>query len=351
MSRQPTIGGHKQSYTAMARIIQYVKRTKAKGRFYYYFDTGQVDEKGKRIWKRLPDPSDRSFGSIYAALLGHRSRRENVEALLTVKKLVDLYFASPQFNDRKPATQKIYRIYLAEFVDQLGVAPAEQIERKDIVLLLDKMADRPAAANMVLKSSRACYAWARKRGHITNNPFQDITPFDLGEHQPWPEEALQAALSTDDALVRLATHLLYYTAQRIGDVCRLTWRDVGGDDIILTQEKTGATLRIPIHESLAAELAQHPKSLGCILDNGPERSRVDRVRKALQAFCIQNGVKIVPHGLRKNAVNALLEAGCSAAETAAISGQSLQMVEHYARRRSQSKLGKAAILKWQGNSK
>lgn len=336
----------------MARIIQYVKRTKAKGRFYYYFDTGQMDEKGKRVWKRLPDPKDRSFGATYAALLGHRSRRQNVATTLTVRKLVDLYYASPQFNELKPATQKIYRIYLAEFVDQLGVAPAEQVERKDIVLMLDKMADRPGAANVVLKSSRACYAWARKRGHIiTNNPFQDVTPFDVGEHQPWPDDMLDKALKADDALVRLATHLLYYTAQRIGDVCRLTWRDMVDGELVLTQEKTGTTLRIPIHEALASELARHPKSLGCILDNGRERSRIDRVRKALQTFCIQNGHRIVPHGLRKNAVNALLEAGCSAAETAAISGQSLQMVEHYAKRRSQSRLGKAAILKWQGNSK
>lgn len=333
----------------MARIIQYVKRTKAKGRWYYYFDTGQVDERGKHIWKRLPDPKDRSFAHTYAAMLGHRTRRATPETMLTVKKLVGLYQASVQFNDLKPTTQKIYSIYLGEFVEQLGIAPADRLERKDIVLLLDKMAARPAAANMVLKASRACYAWARKRGHTSANPFLDIESMEIGEHQPWPDDALQAALRADDNLVRLATHLLYYTAQRIGDVCRLTWRDISGGELTLVQEKTGLELRIPVHESLAAELARHPKSLSCILDNGPERSRVDRVRKALQSFCLQNGHKVVPHGLRKNAVNALLEAGCSAAETAAISGQSLQMVEHYAKRRSQSRLGKAAILKWQGN--
>jgi hypothetical protein len=70
----------------------------------------------------------------------------------------------------------------------------------------------------------------------------------------------------------------------------------------------------------------------------------------LQAFAAELGVKVVPHGLRKNAVNALLEAGCSAAETATISGQTLQMVEHYAKARSQKRLGEIAILKWQGGS-
>lgn len=44
-----------------------------------------------------------------------------------------------------------------------------------------------------------------------------------------------------------------------------------------------------------------------------------------------------PHGLRKNAVCALLEAGCSEAETAAITGQSLRMVMHYAQKVNQKR--------------
>jgi hypothetical protein len=51
--------------------------------------------------------------------------------------------------------------------------------------------------------------------------------------------------------------------------------------------------------------------------------------------------------LRKNAVNALLEAGCTPHETASITGQSVQMVEHYAKKVSQKKLGKSAMLKFE----
>ena len=43
----------------------------------------------------------------------------------------------------------------------------------------------------------------------------------------------------------------------------------------------------------------------------------------------------------------LLEAGCSDAEVAAITGQSRQMVEHYGRQVSQRKLAASAILKWE----
>lgn len=335
----------------MSRIVQYVKRTKAKGRFYYYFDTGLADDRGKRIWRRLPDPKDRTFGATYAALLGHRTRRQNVETEMTVAKLIGLYQASARYNNFKPASQKLYTIYLGQLVAKIGPAPAQRIERKDIVLLLDQMADRPGAANMVHATGSAAYMWARQRGHVTNNPFADIDLMEVGEHEPWPEALLKAALTCDDDEVRLGTHLLYFSAQRIGDVVAMRWRDIIDGRITIVQQKTGKEVPIPLHADLAAELAKHPRGLGTILGGTPNRSRITKLRLKLQAFASKLGYKVVPHGLRKNAVNALLEAGCSAAETAAISGQSLQMVEHYAKGRSQARLGEAAILKWELNKK
>ncbi len=58
-----------------------------------------------------------------------------------------------------------------------------------------------------------------------------------------------------------------------------------------------------------------------------------------------------PHGLRKNAVGELLEAGCTVAETAAITGQSFQVVEHYAKDVRQAMLADEAINKWWENRK
>jgi integrase len=56
---------------------------------------------------------------------------------------------------------------------------------------------------------------------------------------------------------------------------------------------------------------------------------------------------LVFHGLRKSAVGTSLEAGCSDAEVAAITGQSRQMIEHYAKQVNQQKLATSAILKWE----
>ncbi len=143
--------------------------------------------------------------------------------------------------------------------------------------------------------------------------------------------------------------MLYYTALRITDVCGLRWGDINGDAIVTTQQKTKGRLVIPIHAELQKILDTIPKKGLSILtrfDGKPLSA--DALRTAIKKFVSEQTVEtFVPHGLRKNAVIALLECGCSIAETSAISGQSLKMVEHYAKGRNQEKLGRAAILKWE----
>ena len=58
---------------------------------------------------------------------------------------------------------------------------------------------------------------------------------------------------------------------------------------------------------------------------------------------------LVFHGLRKTAVVTLLEAGCTDAQVAAITGHSREMLVHYARRVDQERLAKEAIKTWEGN--
>ncbi len=70
------------------------------------------------------------------------------------------------------------------------------------------------------------------------------------------------------------------------------------------------------------------------------------LRAWLGAFTGSAGV--VPHGLRKNAVIALLEAGCTVAMAASISGQSFLVVEYYARLRDKRKLARSGMTMWEG---
>jgi len=158
--------------------------------------------------------------------------------------------------------------------------------------------------------------------------------------------ALKAGLKADDATIRLGVHLLYFTGLRIGDVCAIRWGMIRKGVLTIIPEKTKRhkkVLYIPVHAELRDELARVKPAGLTIMHGSNELS----LRLALQAFTRGLGVETVPHGLRKNAVNALLEMGCMVAEVAAITGQSYQIVEHYAAKVNTRKLGQAAMLKFE----
>ena len=86
-------------------------------------------------------------------------------------------------------------------------------------------------------------------------------------------------------------------------------------------------------------------SRGCPWTPGGFRTSWTNALKGPLAVIRERG--LVFHGLRKSAVVMLLEAGCTDAEVASITGQLRQMVEYYSRQVNQRKLAAAAILKWE----
>ena len=330
-------------------LPKYVKRVRSKGREYLYFDTGKVVD-GKRLMTRLPPLRSMEFGGSYAALIGHRNRKTKA-VMVTVPVLVDLYQRGAAYRALAPASRKLYDIYLRRLEKALPTAPAAGVTRGDMRTLLDKMASTPGAANAFLRTCGALFAWAAEREHVVKNPCDGISPLAGGEHEPWPQAVLRAGLAAEDPAVRLLVNLLYYTAQRLGDVLKMQWSDVADDRVEVVQDKTKKPLSIPIHSALRAELATRERGDGPICTTALGRPmRDDNARKILKAFSAAAGAPSVPHGLRKNAVIALLEAGCSAAQTAAVSGQSLMMVSHYAKQRDQSSLADAAMLRWENRT-
>jgi integrase len=324
-------------------LPKHVRRKVSKGHTYYYFDTG-TKIAGKAVFKRLPDIRDPDFGRMLAAAQSGRTRRGTVKGPLTLAGLADLYERSPEFRGLAKTTQRSYQLNLDKARKRLGIAPADELRPSDVRLVHDEMADQTGAANQFVRVLGSLFSWARKRGHVSAKPVDGVELFDETPHEPWPEWLLKEALA--DESVRLPVALLYYTAQRIGDVCRMRWSDVREGVIAVKQQKTGKALAIPFHVELTKLLAAAPKTGLTILNRGGKPYREAALREMIQEWASKRDLHVVPHGLRKNAVIALLEADCSIAETAAISGQTLQMVEHYAQRRNQAKLASAAILRW-----
>jgi integrase len=333
------------------KLPKYVRHKKAKGRDYYYFDTGRKDERGTPILSPLPRRDDPNFGRALADAQAARTKRANTSTVLTLADLADLYEKSPKYRNLAKASQELYTLYLRRARAALGTAPADKLEPKHIRIVRDRMAETPSAANATVRAIGALYDWARRAGHVTAKPTEDVEELPEGEHEPWPDWLVEEALASDDDLVRRAVSLLYYTGQRIGDVVKLRKTDVHEGIITLMPQKTirhRKVLDIPIHRDLKLVIEEAPANALTILarDNGDPIKR-DSLRDHLQRWAKGFNVHIVPHGLRKNAINALLEAGCSVAEVQAITGQTLQMVEHYAKRRDRKHLATAAILRWE----
>lgn len=328
--------------------LRYVKFVRSKGKLYAYFNTGQKAS-GKVIWAKLPPPSSVGFHDSYAVMLGHRQRK--LEVVQTVAVVADDYEASQDFRSLAMGSQKFYTTTLKRIREQLGKFPVDAVERRHVREVVDNRIAGNGSRNAFLGVLGALYAYARRRDLTLREPTKDIKPFPIGSHEPWPDEVLEAGLKAEHDRTRLAIHLLYFTGQRIGDVVRLKWTDIRDGILYLTQQKTGKALAITLHSSLKAELERTERRGATIISTYEGKAMTDQViRRELKAFAATFGLELVPHGLRKNAVNALLQAGCTVPETAAITGQSYNVVEYYAKRVSQITLAKSAMRKLENAS-
>lgn len=327
----------------MAKIrLDYVKTVRAKGKQYLYFDTGD----GKARYVRLPDAGSPDFGTKYAAFLGIRKKRQHLKQIITVSELAARYQLSPKFLNRAQATQQTYMRYIIRVVDMFKDWPASDIDRADIRALLADLGT--GAQIMQLAVVKNIFGFGRANDLIEQDPAKDIEiDHETTPHEPWPDAVLEKALLGPD---RLAVALLYFTGQRISDVCRMRWSDIDDGVITVTPQKTRRykkVLYIPIHSRLEAILAETPRSLTTIIckANGEPYTR-----NALGKVLAKSIPGQVPHGLRKNAVNALLEAGCTVPQVSSITGQTMQVVEHYAAKRDNRKMAKTAMGKWNENT-
>ena len=329
----------------------HVNVVRVKGRPYYYFHPGRgTKDAGKP--RRLPDdPRSPEFWAAYHTLTDAPEPRTNPKCF---EALISAYRTSPEYCDLAASTRRDYERYL-EIVrvawgsfDVAGLLPAH------VLALRDKHRKTPAAANGLIRTLSALVSWSVPRGYRTDNPCQHVRKLLIGEGwSPWPWEMIELVRARGPAWMWQATALALYSGQRQGDVLEMTWASVKGGLLEVRQEKTGKNLVIPAHQGLLSVLSEVPRSSVRILTSTrgtpwtPDGFRASWQKALKGPLSPIREAKLVFHGLRKSAVVTLLEAGCSDAEVAAITGQSRQMVEHYARQVNQKKLAASAILKWE----
>ncbi len=326
------------------------------GRSYFYV---RIGKKGRRI----PLPSDTSsmaFKQAYAAGLSElmagvpapEKKRHSQPAAGTIGALVVAYMRSPAFRGLKESTRKTYTLRLEHLRRQHGHRSLAGLNRQRIVSgILGPLVDKPGAARTLLVVLRVLLAYGREIGWLEHSPERDIKRPRLSEHASWTDEEIAKfeerwPIGTPQ---RTAFALALYSAQRRADLIRLTWGDLAGGRIRVTQAKTGAKLTIPVHGDLQQALAAANRSHLMVLFSAHGRAYTVHgfgafFRAAIRAAGL--GSNCVLHGLRKAAARRLAEAGCTAHQIAAITGhKSLSEVARYTRAADQERLADAAILK------
>lgn len=331
---------------SMRPKLEHVRYVVTRGKTYAYFNTGKK-LRGRTVYSRLPDPSSASFFQSYAAFKAARDSAGSPSR--TFGRMVADYRKSDAYTKRlSEGTRKTYRSILGTAEALLGDFPTQAIDRPMIEMILEENDWGAGKANLFVSVIGAVYKWGRANGRTDAHPTREIARAETGERMAWPDDVLEAGLAAGGR-VGLAIALLLYTGQRIGDVCNMRWADIKGRSIRVTQQKTGKRLTIPLHSELLVELERYGKR-GITLLTGDTGKPIGTqpIRDEIKAFVAKQGHPgLLPHGLRKNAVIALLRAGCSVAETAAITGQTYALVEYYARQIDQEKMAEAAILKWE----
>lgn len=315
-------------------------------------------------FKRIPLPglpgSPEFMEAYQAALASQALPRPMIGASRTkagsIAALVVSYFSSPQFLGLAPATQQTYRLILEKFRAAHGDKPVALLTRQHINAMLGQRVATPAAANHWLRLVTAMMAYAVEEGWRKDDPTRGIKRVKNrsdGFHT-WTEGeiAMFEARHPIGSKARLALALLLYTAQRRSDVVRMGRQHIRDGAVHVRQQKTGATLAIPLHPALATIIEATPSEHLTFLTTSFGKSFTapgfgnwfrERCNEAnLPRHC-------AAHGLRKAACRRLAEAGCSANVIAAISGHAtLTEVARYTKAAAQELLarqGMAAITR------
>lgn len=241
-----------------------------------------------------------------------------------------------------------------------GKIDIRRIKRHQILAYRDLIADKrsPSISREHLGTLKALLSFAFERGlveiDITEN-VQNPDDYAVDPHAPWTDEQISEFLERAPDRWRRAVMVLLHTGLRLGDAVSIRRQNIRDGAIFWKTSKKGKEVCIPLTTALQTELARPLRIDSMYLIAGlkggsmKSHSVAHGIRSAFQKL----GMGKVPpiHGLRKNAIMNLIEAGCTPREVQAITGQSLQIVEHYAQGYNPERLAKAAIVKLEKTQK
>jgi integrase len=356
----------------------HVKRVRAKGRVYYYH---------RKTGERLP--ADRAAAlaraiEINATLAGRAKALRSPDGAKqgTFAELVGRYRASPEYQGLAANTKRHYAPVLDQIARGWGTSLVVRLRRADVRFARDALLARDESgaitggtrkADKFVSALSALIAWGialDEELYGAVNPARRVKPLhETGGYPPWPADVLARFLAAAHPALRGPILAILCTAQRGQDVVALTWSQYDGRRLALVQKKTGKDISVPVHpelkrllDAMAAQRRAAEKA-GNVVALRPEEDLIFRTRtgkpwtvawlerETAALFGTLDARGFTPHGLAKNAIVRLFEAGCSEREIQEFTGKSPEMTRHYGKQADQKRLADSALKRLVGTER
>jgi hypothetical protein len=330
---------------------------KADSEWVWYF----ADVMGRRHDLPAPQPAPEIFWAVVekADAVGKQlaaGERKTFSALIVeFKDSVAFQLNFDNDGKKRPglaeATRDQYERHLDDIDAAWGGDPVANLTPVDVQKAIDAFRDTPAAGRVFRAVlSRLC-SWGIPRGYGTSNPVEHTeSSDDGGSYDPWAPWAFEYFFEHARIGLHLPVYSGLFTGQRLSDVIDMRRPLEGVTEMPLVAQKTGELVPVQIHSEYRAMIrAQKLDHEMLHLREDGQPWTYEGFKTAWQremnkpAFVRFRDERVVFHGTRKNAVNNLLEVGCSEARVAAIVNMSPAMVHHYSKKVSQFRLARAAM--------
>lgn len=192
--------------------------------------------------------------------------RHGVGMLDTFAVVVAEWLKRDQAKNKASTLYQITRIVETDLLPKWGARRVDTISKRDVIELLDQIADRGATikARRVYSHLHRFFKWCLGREVVATNPMTGLS-------RPGSEMSRERTL-TDDEIVAVwkacehgpfgsATRVLMLTGARLAEISKLQWSEVEGDTIKLDGERTknGKPHTIPLSASARALLETMPR--------------------------------------------------------------------------------------------
>jgi hypothetical protein len=305
----------------------------------------------------LPAPSD--CAAFWAAVDKAEDIGRKLQAGVrkTFASLIVEFKESAAYADKiSDATREQYDRYMGMIEEAWGDDPVENLEATTIQNVLDKaFRDTPAAGRVFRSTLGRIISWGISRGYRKDNPVDHTERYDGGgTYSPWTPEAFDLFFTHARVDLHAAVYSGLFTGQRKVDILKMVRPRDGANEMPVRAQKTDSLVPVQIHSEyrkvIDAQLVDEtsPQVLLHLRADGQPwtyegfKTAWGREMEKPQLAVMQEK-RWTFHGLRKNAVNMLLEVGCTEDQVGAIVGMSSAMVRHYAKEVSKYRLARSAM--------